>query len=79
MADEEARESRFATIVKHAKENNINFMELIREFPTIYNKKSKDFHDKRKKNCWKNISELTQQRKKSKEGTKRFVHRLQDI
>ena len=59
MADEEAQESRLATITKHAKENDIEFMELIREFPTICNKKSKDFHDKRQKeNCWKKISEL---------------------
>ena len=36
MADEEARESRLATIAKHTKENDIDFMELIREFPTIY-------------------------------------------
>ena len=59
MADEEAQESRLAMIAKHAKENDIDFMELIREFPTICNKKGKDFHDKRQKeNCWKKISEL---------------------
>ena len=46
-------------IAKHANNNDIDFMELIREFPTIYNKRTKDFHDKRKReNCWKKISEL---------------------
>ena len=60
MADEEARELQLIMITKkHANNNDIDFMELIREFPTIYNKKTKDFHDKRKKeNFWKTISEL---------------------
>ena len=59
MADQDEREARLVAIAKSAIDSDIDFMELIREFPTIYNKKSKDFHDKRKKeNCWKAIAGL---------------------
>ena len=41
-----------------ANENDSIFMEIIREFPTIYNRASKDFKDRNKKaNSWKKIAE----------------------
>ena len=41
-----------------ANENDALFMEIIREFPTIYNRASKDFKDRNKKaNSWKRIAE----------------------
>ncbi|CAB4010234.1 uncharacterized protein LOC110244672 [Paramuricea clavata] len=42
-----------------AKEDDSSFMEIIRDFPTIYDKRKNDFHDIRKKaNCWQQIAEL---------------------
>ena len=42
-----------------AKEDDTSFMEIIREFPTIYDRRKNDFRDKRKKaNCWRRIAEL---------------------
>ena len=38
--------------------DDVEFMEIIREFPTIYNRSLKDFKDRNKKsNCWKAIAE----------------------
>ena len=38
--------------------DDVQFMEIIREFPTIYNQSLKDFKDRNKKsNCWKAIAE----------------------
>ena len=37
---------------------DVEFMEIIREFPTIYNRRVKDLKDRNKKsNCWKAIGE----------------------
>ena len=53
------QEERLAVIAEQTKQSDVDFMELIRQFPTIYNKRSKDFHDKREKeNCWKKVAEL---------------------
>ncbi|CAB4038117.1 PREDICTED: uncharacterized protein LOC107358483 [Paramuricea clavata] len=42
-----------------AKEDDSSFMEIIRDFPTIYDKRKNDFRDKRKKaNCWQQIAKL---------------------
>ena len=42
-----------------AKDDDRSFMEIIREFPTIYDKRTNGFRDKRKKaNCWQRIAEL---------------------
>lgn len=38
--------------------DDVEFMEIIREFPTIYNRSLNDFKDRNKKsNCWKAIAE----------------------
>ena len=38
--------------------DNVKFMEIICEFPTVYNRRLKDFKDRNKKsNCWTAISE----------------------
>jgi hypothetical protein len=38
--------------------DDVAFMEIIREFPTVYNRTLKDFKDRNKKsNCWKAIAE----------------------
>lgn len=53
------QEERLAVIAEQTKQSDVDFMELIRQFPTIYNKRSKDFHDKREKeNHWKKVTEL---------------------
>ena len=45
-----------------ANENDASFMEIIREFPTIYNRASKDFKERNKKaNSWKKIAEYVGQ------------------
>ena len=52
MADQNERdehEARLAVIAKQAISSDINFVELIREFPTLYNKKVKIFKVKGKK------------------------------
>lgn len=39
-------------------EDDVKFMEIIREFPTVYNRSLKEFKDRNKKsNCWKAIAE----------------------
>lgn len=44
--------------VNKIRDNDALFMELIQEYPTIYDRKSKDFKDRNKKaNCWKIIAE----------------------
>ena len=41
-----------------ANENDAVFMGIIREFPTIYNRASRDFKDRNKTaNSWKRIAE----------------------
>ena len=46
MADQDARKSDEA------------FMDIIREYPTIYNRSSKDLRDKTKEsNCWRAVAE----------------------
>ena len=41
-----------------AKQSDEAFMDIIREYPTIYDRASKDFKDKNKKsNCWKAVAE----------------------
>ena len=38
---------------------DIEFMEIIRQYPAIYDKSSKDFKDKRiKANCWKIVADV---------------------
>ena len=57
-----------------ANENDAIFMEIIREFPTIYNRASKDFKDRNKKaNSWKKIAEYLGQ---SVEDVKRWPSSL---
>ena len=42
--------------------DDVEFMEIIREFPTIYNRSLKDFKDRNKKSsCWKAIAEMVGQ------------------
>ena len=41
-----------------ARESDETFMDIIREYPTIYDRGSRDFKDKNKKsNCWKAVAE----------------------
>ena len=43
-------------------DSDVSFMEIIREFPTIYVQSMKDFKDRNKKsNCWKAIAERLDQ------------------
>ena len=46
-------------LAEGASHSGAKFMELIRQFPPIYDKSTKEFHDKRKKgNSWKNVARL---------------------
>ncbi len=55
MADEDASSRRRC---QDARESDEAFMDIIREYPTIYDRASKDFKDKNKKsNCWKAVAE----------------------
>ena len=68
---EEAREATLVAIAKQAINSDVDFMELVPEFSTIYNKKSKDFHDKRKKkNCRKKVASKVAQHNKARSWTK---------
>jgi hypothetical protein len=49
MADQDERDARLVVIAKPAINSDVDFMELIREFPTLYNKKAKIFTIKERK------------------------------
>lgn len=55
MASEENMECNFN--LNKIKENVALFMEIIHEYPTIYNRASKDFKDRNKTNCWKMVAQ----------------------
>ena len=43
-------------------DSDVSFMEIIREFPTMYDSSLKDFKDRNKKsNCWKAMAERLDQ------------------
>ena len=53
-----AGENREQNIDQKAREDDALFMQIIRDFPTIYNRASKDFKDTNKKaNCWRTIAQ----------------------
>ena len=46
-------------LVEGASDSDAKFMELIKQFPPIYDKSAKEFHGKRKKGkCWENVARL---------------------
>ncbi|XP_046842194.1 uncharacterized protein LOC124436332 isoform X2 [Xenia sp. Carnegie-2017] len=52
-----------------------SFMEIIRDFPTIYDKRTNGFHDKRKKaNCWRRIAELLETTTEEVERRYKTIH-----
>ena len=56
---ENTSDSYLESLAQEAKKNDMAFMEIIKEFPVIYNRASADFKDRNmKNNAWRKFSEL---------------------
>ena len=56
---ENTSDSYLESLAKEAKKNDVAFMDIIKEFPVIYNRACADFKDRNiKNNSWRKISEL---------------------
>ena len=61
VEDQDQQTQNLNAIAIEAKESDIHLMEIIREFTAIYNKRNRDFHDKRSPivgNEWLNYFKL---------------------